>query len=180
MTWEGKQEVEGFFPGNRGWAQLGDSTVPPMAKMIFAGVKGSPDLVMIFEVRDGRPECTEITIKAKPKGRGIRTADTRMFNVDDLTVSVFAQLGNLGVHEESRQRQTLRDVHEARTARRGSSVSREELETVARIYRQHFDHAPTAAVTKILGYRSERTGARRVQQARAAGLLPKTTKGKKA
>ncbi len=53
-----------------------------------------------------------------------------------------------------------------------------ELENVARAYREHIDTTPTRAV-QLAGNYSERTAARRVQQARAAGLLPKTTPGKR-
>jgi hypothetical protein len=69
-------------------------------------------------------------------------------------------------------------VYEARKARRGA-VSKAELEQVAKVYREHLVGGPTAAVRLLLGYKSERTAARRVQQARAAGLLPATTPGKR-
>ena len=57
-------------------------------------------------------------------------------------------------------------------------VTRAELEGVARVYREHVGATPTRAVQLAGGY-SERTAARRVQQARAAGLLLKTTPGKR-
>jgi hypothetical protein len=57
-------------------------------------------------------------------------------------------------------------------------VSRAELEEVAQVYREHVASSPTRMVAMLCGY-SERTAARRVQQARAAGLLPKTTPGKR-
>jgi hypothetical protein len=177
MVWEGHQKITGIFPGNRGMVKLGDSTVPPEALLTFEGVKGSPDVTMNFEVRNDRPECVGITIKAKPKGRGIRSADLALFNIDSLTIAVFAQVGNLGVHDEAQQWRTARDVTEARSVRRGA-VTRAELEDVARVYRDHVDNAPTKAVELLLDY-SERTAARRVQQARDAGLLPKTTPGKR-
>jgi hypothetical protein len=70
-----------------------------------------------------------------------------------------------------------RAVYEARKARRGP-VSRAALEEVAKVYREHLEASPTRAVSLLLGY-SERTAARRVQQAREAGLLPATTPGKR-
>ena len=66
-----------------------------------------------------------------------------------------------------------------RTLRGCLAVTRAELEEVARIYREHVDASPTRAVAMLGGYASERTAARRVQQAREAGLLPKTTPGKR-
>ena len=173
MVWEGREKVTGFG----GLVALGDAVVPTKARMTFDGIKGSPDVVMNFEIRDGRPECVGVNVAAKPNGRGIRTADVQMFNIDNLTVGVFGQLANLGSRQPRVLEQAVRSVHEARTARRGS-VTREELEEVARIYRDHIDASPTQAVQLLLG-KSERTAARRVEQARAAGLLPKTTQGKR-
>jgi hypothetical protein len=57
-------------------------------------------------------------------------------------------------------------------------VTRAELEEVAKVYREFIGSTPTRAVQLAGGY-SERTAARRVQQARAAGLLPQTTPGKR-
>lgn len=51
-------------------------------------------------------------------------------------------------------------------------------ERVAEIFREHVGGAPTQAVAALLGVAS-RTAARRVQQARDAGLLPATKQGKK-
>jgi hypothetical protein len=181
MVWEGRQTITGIHHGkrHRGFVMLGDSAVPPEALLTFEGTRGSPDVSMNFEIRDGRPECVGITVKAKPDGRGIRSADLALFNIDSLTIGVFAQLANFGVNasDEKQLWQTIRNVTEARTARRGA-VTQAELEEVARVYRDHIDAAPTRAVETLLGY-TERTAARRVQQARAAGLLPKTTPGKR-
>ena len=151
--------------------------MPPKAVLSFEGIKGSPDATVIFEVRDGRPECVEISVRAKPEGRGIRSADLAMMNLDNLAIDVFTQLGVVGVQDTDERRRTHRDVHEARLARRGA-VSQHELEEVARVYREHLEESPTRAVALLLGY-SDRTAARRVQQARTAGLLPSTSPGRK-
>jgi hypothetical protein len=65
----------------------------------------------------------------------------------------------------------------AQAPRRG--VTQPELEQVAKIYRDNVSTKPVQQITTIMGYRSERTAARRVQQARDAGLLPPTTPGKR-
>lgn len=114
---------------------------------------------------------------AKPNGRGIRTADVSMFNIDNLTVGVFGQLSTIGVGDQRYAESAWRSVYEARTSRRGA-VTGEELEEVAKVYLEHRDASPTKAVGLLLGY-SERTAARRVKQAEEAGLLPKTTQGKR-
>jgi hypothetical protein len=54
-----------------------------------------------------------------------------------------------------------------------------ELQLVADVYRANIDGNPTRAVKEDLGYASDRTAARRVERARAAGLLPPTTPGKR-
>lgn len=54
----------------------------------------------------------------------------------------------------------------------------DELEAVARIYREHLNARPIEAVQSLMGYESTRTASRRVQEARRAGFLPPTTRGK--
>src|SRR4029453_6027910 len=89
MVWEGHGKISGQIPG---LVRLGEHAVPRRAGYTFTGTKARPDLHMSFEVRDGRPECVEVTIKAKADGRGIRTADLQIFNIDTLTVNVFSSL----------------------------------------------------------------------------------------
>jgi hypothetical protein len=141
---------------------------------------------MTFEVRDGRPECVEVHVRAKPDGRGIRTADLQVLNVDAAAVNTFAAVALkpgggtwswMFKTDEEEARRNLRTIHEARMARRGK-VTRAELEQVPAVYREHVASSPTRAVSLQLGY-PERTAARRVQQAREAGLLPQTTQGKR-
>jgi hypothetical protein len=72
-----------------------------------------------------------------------------------------------------------KEVNHARTATRGvRGPSSEVLEQVARLYRAHSAGSPVRVIADLLGT-SERTAARRVQQARQAGLLPLTTQGRK-
>lgn len=178
MTWEGKAKVTGLTGGQHGgMVQLGSAIVPRKAVYAFEGDKGTPDVTLMFEVRDGRPECVSVAVQAKPNGRGIRTADLSMFSIDALVISVFEELSTLGVHDPEQQRHDRRSIEEARASRRGA-VTRAELEEVARIYRENLTSSPTRAVALACGY-ADRTAARRVQQARDAGLLPKTTPGKR-
>lgn len=172
MVWEGRT----WNSGTGGLVALGNAVVPREALMTFEGVDGSPDATMRFEVRDGRPECVEIIVRAKPDGRGIRSADVGLFNIDTITVNVFHDLGTIGVTDERAFIATRRALQEARSSRRGT-VTPEELERVAKAYRENPD-APTRAVALLLGY-TQRTAARRVKQAEEAGLLPVTTPGKK-
>ena len=78
--------------------------------------------------------------------------------------------------EDRKWWQAVKEMQDARSA--GSAVTQEELEMVARVYREHFDNNPTQKVETLLNY-TTRTAARRVRQARDAGLLPDTSQGKK-
>lgn len=59
------------------------------------------------------------------------------------------------------------------------ATAQDHLRQVADVYRANFQYDPTLAVQEEFGL-SQRTAARRVQQARAAGFLGPTTKGRKA
>lgn len=151
---------------------LGRSLVPREATWRRRGEGDAPDVLLGFEVCDGRPECTQITIRRKPGGRGIRTSDLGL-QLDNLAVGTFTELTIAS--DESR---IEKDVYVARTSRRGVPT-RAELERVAQTYREHFDRMPVQAVQQLHGYGSARTAHRRVEQAREAGLLPPTTPGQK-
>jgi hypothetical protein len=198
--WEGKVEVRTFAGGQHGdLLMLDDVLLHPRAAFIVVGEGGEPDATVAFELRplpehppgnpyllthvveDARPEVIGIHIAAKPNGRGITTADLRSFALDELTTDVFTRVGVPQVppfrSPEEDYRHIGRIIREARESSRGR-VMRAELENVARVYREHIDTTPTRAV-QLAGNYSERTAARRIQQARAAGLLPKTTPGKR-
>lgn len=172
------QEVTGYAGGQHGgFVQLGDALVPPKAAMTFDGREGTPDATLRFEIRDGRPECVEVHVMTKPDGRGIRSADLAMVNVDTVTIAVFAELAEMGLQSEAEALKAFHSVSEARLRRR-PTVTRTDLEEVAKVYRKHLASNPTTAVARQLGY-TDRTAARRVAQAREAGLLPPTTPGKR-
>jgi hypothetical protein len=160
--------------------------------MDFAGDNGHPDWTAHFRVIDGRPECLEMKVTAKEGGRGIRTADLNTFNIDNLAIYAFAQVGGPAQSDDPDERhrwlpaeldeqqmwQVVGDITDARRERRGG-VSTAELQEVADIYLAHIDQkSPTAVVVMLKGYKP-RTAARRIQQARLKGLLPPTTQGKK-
>ncbi len=172
--------------GGHGLVRLGDSdtVVPASVTRTLEGENGHPDLVMTFEVRDGRPECVDIRIKSKPEGRGIKQADLRGFVLDELSEIVFARFASRVAHvaddgtwlaegplwEEREQWAARRDVAEARQSQR-QPPSLSELQRVADIYKEHQGNKPIQAVQLLLGYNSRRTAARRAQQARERGLF---------
>ena len=194
MAWGGSIRFEPLVGGRHGgYVPWGDAAVPRRVRMTMEGYSGAPDLKLLFELRDERPECVEVTVTTKPGGRGIAASDLQVLQrrLGALVAEAFGRVaakpfyrardgqfaGAYGSIGEERYTRVVRDLYEARASRRGT-VTRAELEEVARIYREHLKAGPTRMVGVLLGLR-ERTAARRVQQAREAGLLPKTTPGKR-
>jgi hypothetical protein len=205
--WPGKINIRRIISPGLDTLVLNGVYLHPQAVFTVVGEGGEPDATVAFEVhplplhepgdpylrvhevRNARPEVIGIHIAAKLGGRGITTADLRSFALDELTTDVFTVVGvpMFNAEEfaaapqdypEKDYRHIGRTMREARQGSRGT-VTRAELEEVARIYREHIDTTPIQAVRAARGYKSDRTAARRVQQARAAGLLPKTTPGKR-
>lgn len=159
----------------------------------------APDFDMRFEVLDQVPECVEFTMRQRPGGRPIRSSDLKLFDLDGITTATYlgaavrreiiAPDGSvdlrgprergepLGFRNDLERRDAVKAIRSAQRGRRGAT--RAELEVVAKVYNDHFDGNPTAAVKRELDYSSMRTAARRVQQAREIGLLPKTSRGVK-
>lgn len=190
MSWRGQGTYTQTIPTSN--VRLGDYLVPEAASFAFEGENGDPDMLVQFKVRDGRPQCTEVHLHTKPNGRAVRTSDLHALSLDVLTVSVFTALSKrftydpdtgmtTAMHHVMDEREFWRAVNDTEEAvknpKRG--VTEAELENVARIYRENVVHKPVEAVRAALGYGSDRTAARRVEQARSAGLLPPTTPGKR-
>ncbi len=189
MAWPGR--VSYVMSPSAPTARLGNTLVPLDVQIVFTGADAHPNWMAHFRVVDGRPECLEVRIEAKEGGRGIRTADVNLFNLDAMAVHAFSQVGGPVQTDDPEERhpwlpqqlddqqlwQIRGDLMEARQSRRGG-VTKSELEEVAEIYLAHVDRSPTATVARLKGY-SMRTAARRVDAASAAGLLPTATQGKK-
>lgn len=158
---------------------FGQTFVPQRVSLTFEGTDEAPDLSATFEILNGAPECTDLHFVAKHGARGIRTVDLDL-SLDGLTTKAFLKFahrqGGSVRSDETTWRAARRDLEHNRSGR--PPISKAELEDVARIYRDHIEGAPTAAVGKFLGL-SPRTAARRVQRAREVGLLPSTQPGKK-
>jgi hypothetical protein len=205
--WPGKVEIRRLIGPGLDMLILNNVSLFPRAVFTVIGQGSQPDATVAFEihplplhepsdpflrvheVKNARPEVIGIHIAAKPGGRGITTADLRSFALDELTTDAFTVAGVPMFNADEfaaapwdypaqDYRQIARTMREARQSSRGK-VTRAELEEVARVYREHIDTTPIQAVRSVGGYNSDRTAARRVQQARAAGLLPMTTPGKR-
>jgi hypothetical protein len=182
VTWRGSVEVTGEGKDIR----LGMTVVPERATFKATGEKGAPDVVVRFEVRDGRPEMVEVSVKTKADGRGIRSTDMEVFN-ETLIKNVYAFIGTQLAPDPNSATASgtwpatdddmwaIQGAVEKARQRRGT-VNLEELKKVAEVYRAHTGRAPTNAVAEFLDY-TPRTAARRVQQARDAELLPPIEKG---
>ena len=190
MGWTGRIDFRASLLGQR--RRLGDTMVPEQVEMTLRGDRGQPDLTATFAVVNGRPECLSITATAKPRGRGLRTADLALLNVDTMATVAFGHFADpvrdgtdidgsamvMPTAEVSERESWAmhRDLVESRSrGRRGPS--QRELEEVAEVYRDNVASNPTLAVQQTFSY-PKRTAARRVEQCRAAGLLPPTTRGK--
>jgi hypothetical protein len=191
VIWPGRIKVRGHQGGRHGGrVQLGNTLVPRVASLEVEGDEGAPDATVRCEIRDERPEVVEIVVRAKPGGRGIRSVDMSAFSLDNMAINIFRQLA-IPAHDpeappgwtatwplsEKAWYEAEKDLHEARAATRGRP-SRDQLERVAALYREYAADGPVKVIARLLGT-SERTAARRVRQARDAGLLPQTTPGRK-
>lgn len=127
---------------------------------------------------------------AKADGRGIRSSDMGVFNLENLVANILAETGSKLRPNPDAEGEWMATVpgsdadhlaiqkaaHEAQDRRR-QRVTTAELQAVAATYREYAQQAPLSVIAAQFGY-SPRTAARRVQQARERGFLPPTTPGK--
>ena len=149
--------------------QVGDAWV--QERVVFTvryEERGAPEVARaVVEVRHGRHEVVEVTLKASPTGRGLVNRDILPFTSMD---SLSEAAGIMGPSAASGRYAAI----EQRVKRR-RGTNPEELERVADVYKSN-PSAPVVAVERELDV-SLRTAARRVAAARAAGLLPAREEG---
>lgn len=193
MVWTGRAETRAWLDGGSagGPVRVGDFLLPRLASFDVTGDNGNPDLHVRFEVRDGRPECVEIRMTAKENGRGLRTSDAHVLTLDAMRIGVFADMAQQIAYDPETNTTTSSPITDEREFWRALNevdsvvkapqrgVTKAELEQVAKVYAENVQGSPVKAVQAVLGYKSQRTAARRVQQARDEGLLPPTTAGKR-
>lgn len=187
MGWSGKLTTS----HNLRYFRTGDYAMPAEITVTMEGDKGDPDLLVRFQVIEGRPQSVEVHAVMKPGGRAVRTSDLHSLSLDAMCVSVFASTAMRSTYDPVTNVTTSDSIHDERefwaavnaadlavkAPRRGTTKA--ELEQVAKLYREHVEGRPVESLRTLMGYGSDRTAARRVEQARAAGLLPSTTPGKK-
>lgn len=175
-----------YEPGDR--VEIGDRRIPREILVKVRGRRNEPDLAMKIEVRDGIPQWVDLWMKARPDGSEIRDKHLVSIRLKEWLQLIVAmcstKYSGTGPGGTTIWSQPVHDPTAIPDIRRSLSgrprtVTPDRLHKVAEIYRQHFDEGrPTDAVARSFGV-AHRTAARYVQQARAAGLLPKTEQGKK-
>lgn len=180
--WSGTIDIEPQAPDTA--HTVGGIVSPARTRFRFTGSHGAPTVEAIIEVRQGRPELTSITVTNDGPG-GLVTSDLRNISVGTLVENVVMataerveRVGDAVRHSRTTGDDATAVRNASRRARRAPDALASEIAAAAEIYRASIGGGqPQQAVRDRLDL-SERTAARRIQQARAAGLLPPTTKGK--
>jgi hypothetical protein len=151
--------------------------VPQTIVVSIDGGLNQPDYMMKVEVRQGLPQWTEVTLRARADGSEVRDKDLTAVRLDAWLQQIVAMVSTIGGSKPlADTKPALTDIGLAMKGR--PRISREHLEQVANIYRDHIDGRPTEAVATAFG-KDRRTAARYVRLARDAGYLPDTTRGKR-
>jgi hypothetical protein len=163
--------------------RFGQYVVPSAVAWILKPIGRGPAVRAEFEMQRGQPVCTSLEITAQPGGRPVTTADlAELPGLDRKAVEAFQALAvrtfddhgpNLG-RGDAIFRPDRRKVREAL-----GKPPDQELDEVARVYRDNIDNAPVQAVELAMPHLSRRTIDRRIREARDRGFLPKTTRGRK-
>jgi hypothetical protein len=165
--------------------QLGDRWVPRVllaeVSSLPLGVK--PTLRLRLEVVGDRPQCREVCYSSAQDGREIRQGDIDTLRIADWIEYLFAFASHRDVSELALDRlaaipESMKVVAAARRGNGPRKVDRAFLEQVAGVYGRNLHDRPTQAVSDAFGI-AHSTAAEYVRRARAAGLLPPTTPGKR-
>lgn len=154
------------------WVRVGKTLLPKRVEVVFEGdaEERSPDVEMVLEVVDGRPQCREVIVRSVPGGREVRDSDLAAVRVEQLTEDAFGYYGL--THSPT---QVHREVHAARRPRK---MTPDFLRSVAAVYVENRSGNPTQAIEDRFGV-APRTAALYAQRATEAGFLPPTTPGRR-
>ncbi len=166
--------------------RFGEFHVPSAVAWVYAPIGRDPAVRAEFEMRDGTPVCTAITVEATPGGRPVTTSDLATLpGLERKGTDAFKRFATRVFDDEDwRRGQNLHRVdaiHHPPASEVSSALSSRpnaELEQVAEVYRANIDRAPVEAVQEAFGL-TRRTADRRIRAARDRGFLPETTRGKK-
>jgi len=168
--------------------RLGDRTVPRVV-LVEIGVglagppaDGSPTVRLRLEVVGDRPQCREVQVMSQPTGREVRQGDLEALRLAEwvervFTLAAWPYMESTGAWRAAGP-ELRKAVAAARRGRGDRKVTREFLAEVAGVYRRNVADRPTQTVADAFGV-AHSTAAEYVRRARAAGLLPATTSGKR-
>ncbi len=176
-------------------AQVGRVKIPKRFSVHLTDHEdGSPDVELVYEVRNGVPECRQVHVKATNTGHEVRCSGLVGIRVEDVLEEALKTL--LGIAIEGPEgiftslvrydhgtgtitrddREAIRQVRGARSGRK-IKITDDLLRDVAKVYRANVEHEPTAAVAEHFD-KAHRTAALYVHRAREAGHLGAAIKGK--
>jgi hypothetical protein len=168
--------------------RLGDRTVPRvlLAEISYPPLaRKLPTVRMRLEVVGDRPQCREICYSSSPEGREIRQGDIDALRIADWVSDLFALAAR---RDGGDFFDALASAPEVRAlvdaARKGNGPRKVDaafLEQVAGVYARNLHQrpgGPTQAVAEAFGI-AHSTAAEYVRRARATGLLPATSRGKR-
>ncbi len=173
--------------------EVGDRLVPPVIDVTFPGADGQPGLSMRLEVVNGMPQCRGLHLESVEGGRAVRQSDLAAVRLAQWVDDIFAMFASRIIerHEDGspaaavgevvtaeRHQAAIGQFRSSRTGKGSRKLTNAFLVGVTDVYRKHFDANPTQAVAVAYGVKP-RTASLYVQLARDAGLLPRTTRGRK-
>jgi hypothetical protein len=154
----------------------------------------APDLLARIEVRNSRPEVVLVQWSANQHQREVRARDLGALEVVGLLETLYGGLTyQLDPVTGATHRATgatedgdhppgfyaaKRFIEQQRRPEVYRNMTPEMLKTVAKVYIDNVGDAPRVAVARAVGI-SPRTASRYIDEARAKGLLPPTTRGRK-
>jgi hypothetical protein len=171
------------------WVEVGDRWFPRTFSMVYRPRSDelTPSWRVVWEVRDGRPQCRQAVFEASETGREIRSVDLRRLSLEDLVEAAATNMAAKRATDEDGRVHMVRDlrdwqatIQQVRKARGDGrrSITAEKLARVAKVYRANVDSTPVRAVRDELGLGSERTARRWIQLARDRGFLGEAIPGK--
>ena len=183
---DGVQLGEAKWPAGTPVVQMGDVWMPQRieAWMRFPGDGDQPTMHATLEILRGAPCFTRIEIQSKPGGREVSGAEIGLVR-DNLEFWRRTLVELTAQSHPNRDPARVPDWADPVTAGKSlQKVGRRRKATddrharIAELYRANVEGKPIEVISAVYGV-SHRTAGRYVQEARAAGYLPVTTRGKK-
>ena len=175
----------------RDWQKVGDVYVPAEYHLRLPGSaepsgEEQPSLLITFQVRDGAPVCTAVSIESTHGGRQVLAGDFKTLGrkLNKWREVAFKLVMNHGQGGEKAltigpvDRAVARKADNAAQKRARTKVTDKLLKEVANLYRDNVNDAPCRTIRERYNV-SQSTAGRYVLLARKAGYLPPTKPEKK-